>query len=181
MKWLALVFVLSCGPPPEERPEYFANVTNYAIRPSQKTPRGIAVDPSGMCVDLAAIDRKFLEVETCLRSLHPNLLISNETWRAGNCVYQDMYFWRPVVKISPDSHVGCLEEQVFPCSVDPVHCFEKGLTPTEACPCECRGAIQGGDVVTTPDLYLLKADIIRLDTSCNTPWVPGLEECLVEL
>jgi hypothetical protein len=160
----------------------FANVTTYGVSPSDRTPEGVVVDASGFKVDLAAIDSHIDKVEQCLRDKYPDGSLPADVVKNGHCLSDkfDPVIQRSflTVKVAPDWHNGCLNEQVFPCGVDPKYCEAKGITPTPECPCECRGAVQDNDtIVTTPDLHLFDNDLIRVVTTCNYIWIAGLQEC----
>lgn len=157
----------------------YANVTAYRISPDASSPSGISVDGS---VDLAKLDALTDSVEGCLNSKFPDGKMPAELVVAAHCLsdHVELHVHRDClkVKVAPDWHVGCQGEEVFPCSIDPVLCEAKGFTPTPECPCECRSAIQdNGTIVVTPDLLMYEHDLIRLQTSCNYIWVPGLQEC----
>lgn len=159
--------------------DHYANVTAYTVRATQRSPSGIAVDGA---LDLGELDRRTAAVEACLAARFPDGRMPAALVAAAHCLTDrvELVVHREclTVKVAPDWHVGCAGEQVFPCSVDPALCQAKGLTPTAACPCECRSAIQDdGTIVVTPDLRLYANDLMRLQTSCNDIWVPGLEEC----
>lgn len=160
----------------------FVNVTSYPVTTTEKSPEGIAVDPSGFQVDLADLDHKTDLVEECLREKFPDGRLSGDIVTASHCLTDriDTTIHRSClrVKVAPDWHVGCQGEQVFPCSVDPALCEAKGFTPTAECPCECRSAIQDQDtVVTTPDLRLYANDLLRIVTTCNDIWTSSLQDC----
>lgn len=162
--------------------QHYSNTTNYSVSPNVKTPNGIKVDTTNFIVDLNDIDRRIDEVETCLKQKYPDGKLPLEIIQNGHCLYPtfDTNIHRSCleIKVAPDWHVGCLGEEIFPCSIDPKYCLAKGITPTQECPCECRSAIQDQNVIViTPDLYLLKGDMIRLQTGCNFIWIDGLQEC----
>ncbi len=176
---LALAVLLAAGCEPTCYDGHYANVTAYPIHASTRTPEGIAVDGD---LDLVELDRKTDAVEACLRGKYPDGHLPPELVEAAHCLSDrvdlDVHRDCLTVKVAPDWHVGCQGEQQFPCSVDPALCEAKGFTPTPECPCECRSAIQDNDaIVVTPDLRLFDNDLIRLQTSCNFIWVPGLQEC----
>lgn len=180
--WRILISLLLCSCSSSYYRLNFLNVTNYTINPDEVTSNGVRVDTSGKTVDLVEIDQKITQVENCLKNKYPTGKLPNEIIKTGQCVnnWFDTNINRAelVIKIAPDFHIGCAGEELFPCGVDPKLCEAKGLTPTAECPCECRVAIQDNHaIVVTPNLYLLKADMIRLQTGCNFIWIPGLQEC----
>jgi len=161
---------------------YFANVTEYPVIPDTYTAKMVQVDTSGLEVNLADIDRRVDEVEQCLTKRFPDGQLSNRIIVDAHC--RAPSFLPAVnrseltIKIAPDWRNGCSGQQVFPCGVDPKYCIAKDITPTAECPCACRSAIQDDTtIVVTPNLYLLKGDLLRIITGCNFPWVPGLQEC----
>ncbi len=176
MKFLALLLA-GCGACYDGQ---YDNVTSYPVHATSHTPKGIAVDGE---LDLAEIDRRTDAVEACLRARFPDGRLPPELLGPGHCLYDTVELTVPrgclTVKLAPDWHMSCTgNQQVFPCGVDPSLCVAKGLTPTEACPCECRSAIQDqSTIVVTPNLHLYDGDLIRLQTSCNFIWIPGLVEC----
>ena len=82
----------------------------------------------------------------------------------------------------PDSlyQSSCSGEWLFPCDVDDQYCRAKGIEPTEECPCDCRATVQDSNViVTNHKLNLFRAELARMVTACNNPWlVPQLAPCL---
>lgn len=121
-------------------------------------------------------------VEACLRPLRDHWL-SDEEAAAAEC------FGRAAavlelrsclrVDIAPDWYTSaCTGEEVFPCKTGPERCLEKGETPTQQCPCRCRGQIQGGTTIwITPNKKLLSASAVTLLTGCLSPWTPSLAPC----
>lgn len=162
---------------------YYLNVTEYDINPNIVSPNGIRVDTSGFDIDLIELDSHFVHVERCLNDNFPNQIIPKDTYISAHCLYNTfpdkIYRESIIVKIAPDWTYSCdSSQQVFKCNIDPKLCEEKGLISTEECPCRCRGAIQNQNVIiTTPNMYLLNNDLIRLHTGCNYIWVSGLQEC----
>ena len=175
MKWTLVLLGLAIGCAASFYHGMYRSVTSYNIQPVTRTPGGIHVDRSGNNIDLDDLDKKTAQVETCLAKNFPDGRLSPEVQSASHCIRPtfDPFFHRDAayVKIAPDWHVGCEGEQVFPCNVDPKLCEAKGFVPTKQCPCECRSTIQNDNVVvTTPNLYLYKGELIRLMTGCNNIW-----------
>lgn len=171
----------------------YANVTHYVTEPNLLTQEGISVRYDGDQTThsryarsfsdvLAEVDQRTDRVEQCLRRLYPDGKLPVPVIAEGHCIRS---YFEPEVKrecmsvlIAPDSHYGCSGEQLFPCSVNPQLCIDKGLTITPECPCECRSTIQDNKtIVTTPDMHLYDAELIRLVTGCNMVWIEGLQEC----
>ncbi len=180
---LALLFALA-GCAPFSYYGAFANVTAYRVTPRLRTLKGIAVDASGKTLDLGALDQATDEVEACLKQAFPSGTLP--ALPAAHCLTQkfDPALHRDAfrVKVAPDEHVGCDGQQQFPCTIDPVYCTDKGLTVTPACPCQCRSTLQDNStVVTTSDLHLYKAELLRMVTTCNFIWAsPQLSACAVD-
>jgi len=130
----------------------YKNVTNYSYNIETYTPDGIPVVTNNYKINLYKIDAMINQVELCL-----------EMYLKRDCfsvvIPHDVY-------ISP-----CSGQQLFPCDIDPIHCEEKGIIPTEQCPCNCRATIQDENIIiTTPNLLLFKAELIRMMTGINNIW-----------
>ena len=128
---------------------------------------------------LAMVDLRVDQVEECLARQKVATKI-NRKWFG--------------VYIPPDWYVSkCSGEQLIPSVVDYRLCEAKGLIiptvchtvikPTASCPCVCnmRSVIQDDFwIVTTPNLKLFKAELIRLVSNVNNVWVdPRLQPCLL--
>ena len=157
---------------------HFTNVTNYHLKKETTTPRGIVVSGTHDASVLAAIDLKVDQVELCLAMMMPTVQLERE-WFG--------------VAIPPDWYVStCSGEQLIPSAVDYRLCEAKGLDipdachfvqkPTAQCPCVCnvRSVIQDDYwVLTTPNLKLFKAELIRLVANINNVWIDErLQPCL---
>lgn len=131
----------------------YLNVTDYEIQPDLITLGGVEVDTSWQEVNIIAIDQAVEELEECL---------STDIRR--ECL---------TIKIAPDWYTSpCSGEQLFPCRISEVVCLDKGVVPTKLCPCNCRAVIQDETtIITTPNLLLLKAELARMITGVNNPWV----------
>jgi hypothetical protein len=131
----------------------FINITAYEFKETAKTKLGITVSDYSGRLDLDLLDKKVLELENCL-----NMSIDY------SCVS---------VLVPPDFYMSrCSGQELFPCDIDPQICIDKGLIPTEECPCACRGAIQNDFIiVTTPDTVTFKGELTRLITGINNPWL----------
>ncbi len=157
---------------------YYANVTDYKVEADARTPiLGILVTTNGQVVDLARIDEIILSVENCL-----GMELKRE------CLE---------VVVPPDWYVSyCVNpegEELFPCRIDPQVCADKGLSidpdcvpgqlPDDdcPCPCNCRATIQDENVIiTTPNLKLFSAELIRMMTGVNNIWLnPELSKCYI--
>jgi hypothetical protein len=158
---------------------YYANVTDYKVDAETKTPvLAIPVMTNGFDVDLTKIDEIIFSVENCL-----SVKLKRE------CL-EDV--------IPPDWYISyCVNpegEELFPCRVDPQVCADKGLPidpdcvpgqlPDEdcPCPCNCRATIQDENIIiTTPNLKLFSAELIRMMTGVNNIWEdPELTKCYTD-
>lgn len=157
---------------------YYADITDYKVKPDTQTPiLGIPVMTNGNDVDLQRIDEIILYVEDCLEmQLKRECLkvVIPSDWYVSYCA-------------SPEG------EELFPCRIDPQVCADKGLPidpdciPGQApdedcpCPCNCRATIQDENVIiTTPNLKLFSAELIRMMTGVNNIWLePELVKCYV--
>lgn len=178
---------LGCGFPEQCYFNHYSNYSNYTVSVEGETPAGIAYDSTGHALDAAEVDRRVDAVEACLTKLYPDGVLPESVRQAGSCLWAKLRFGTTVkrqcltVKIAPDWHWSCDgKQQVFSCNAPEAGCLAKGRVPTPECPCCWRGLVQDETtLVTTPDLHLLTADLIRVVTSCNNIWVPGLQECYV--
>lgn len=181
-----VIFVFGCGTNPYDR-NVDQNVVSYAVNYDAHTPEGIPVDTSGQQVSMQEIDTRIDNVITCLTQKYPKGLPS-DVMEKSSCLYSNILIDRTQlgVKVAPDWHetpaqcdtIGWGTMQAFPCSVDPQLCRDKGLTPSDECPCECRSAVLNNSiVVTTPNLHLFDDSLIRILTSCNNIWTTDLAEC----
>ena len=183
--WLAcgilvvvVVLVLPSCPTPGYH-GYFTNVTRYTIKPTTATPRGIVVAGTSDASLLAVVDLKVDQVEECLVKQKVVVRV-NRKWFG--------------VHIPPDWYVSsCSGEQLIPSVVDYRLCEAKGLViptachtvskPTPSCPCICnmRSVIQDDFwIITTPNLKLFKAELIRLVSNTNNVWIDKrLQPCLL--
>ena len=130
----------------------FTDITNYSFEETGRTLLGISVSDYSGELDLDLVDRKVLELENCL-----DMSIDY------NCVK---------ALVPPDTYISpCSGRELFPCNINPQLCIDKGITPTEECPCACRGAIQDNlIIVTVPSLITFKGELTRLITGINNPW-----------
>lgn len=193
MRYL-IIFLVGCGPFNVYDNNHYSNVVNYPVNANEVTAKGVKVDNSGFDVSMQDIDTKVDKVESCLNKAFPGGILDADTIKSGQCIHASFLlpFVRSdiAVKIAPDWHKGDVSElskcgapgvspeETFPCNIDPQLCVDKGFTITPECPCECRGAVLNNHiVVTTPDLYLFDADLMRIVTSCNMVWLNKLQEC----
>jgi hypothetical protein len=130
----------------------FINITDYDFKETGKTLLGISVSDYSGELNLDLIDEKVLELESCLG-------ISIDY----GCIN---------VLVPPDTYISpCSDQELFPCTINPQLCLDKGITPTEECLCACRGAIQNNSIiVTVSSLVTFKGELTRLITGVNNPW-----------
>lgn len=165
MRW-SILLLLACGSQPCYPEIDYRNFTAY------RQP----VDPPDQTI-LEQLHR----VEACLAPLRSQWLSPAEEQEAeclgrAAAVLELRTCLR--VAVAPDWHLSCTGEQVFPCSIGPERCQQKGQLPTEACPCSCRAQIQ--DMTTiwiTPNKKLLSAYAVTLLTGCLNPWTSHLVSC----
>jgi len=163
MKSLIALLIFLCGCCPKIcRP----NVTNYPIEEQLsegvRTPKGALVVWHGHSVSkdmLAKVDADIDFVENCVA----------KHYRVYRRPKRSCY----VIYIAPDSRPACADpdQQVFGRAPDSA-CKEKGLEPTEDCPCGWRVVIQDGKyIVTTPNLYMLRAGLTELLTGTSAYYI----------
>jgi hypothetical protein len=186
---LAVMFV-ACTPgvSPYSQHHYqnqFPDQYHYVFRADQVTPSGIAVDTSGVAVDLAALDRQTDEVEACLAEAFgpvprlPPALVA-DAHCDGAAFPLPLLRGDLAVKVAANWVPSCVSptQQLLPVPGQDWICEAKGQTPTPECPCRLRAGIQDNEIiVVTPDQYLYKDPLIRLVTGCNNPWVGALAVC----
>jgi len=167
---IALLCLSSCGQRCYDNS--YANITDYNVSPNATTPGGIEVDTSDLPANLIEIDRQTEALEACLK-----MTVDRD------CL---------TVLIAPDWYISeCSGQQLFPCRINPDICRDKmrrdGMAEEEieetllVCPCACRATIQDENVVVaTPNLLLYRAELARMLTGINNPWIPGISECLLD-
>ncbi|MDD4476965.1 MAG: hypothetical protein PHY40_02290 [Patescibacteria group bacterium] len=139
----------------------YSSITDYDVNPDILSPSGILVDTSGFEVDLEELDKQIADLETCLR-----IPVRR------NCL---------TVKIADDWYQSvCSGQQLFPCNIDSQICYDKDVEPTAECPCACRSMVQNENtIITTPNLYLFRAELARMITGENNIWViPEITKCM---
>ena len=160
-RWLLLCgLVLAACAPPREAKWGYANgaFDRYTVTSIQKTPKGIAFDPSGLPINPLLIDRLVDEVEACL----------------GMSVDRSVF----TVKVAADWVPSCggpswpAPQELLPVETqDPSGCLAKGLTPTPQCPCRWRAGVKFPNIiVTTPAFYLFKDALLRWLTGVINVW-----------
>lgn len=175
------------------------NYTNYSFQGNRTTPRlGIQVDDKKNELDLDQVDQTAINVLNCLTPLLKQPMTADE--RAQNyCIGEPSTGLKPCLKIKVaedwytsqcNSTGPYAHQQIYPCTVPPSACEEKGEHPTAACPCSCRGlpqdenyltpgvSTQVGDmIVLTPDLELLPQVLTMYITGCARPFSTRVVAC----
>lgn len=187
---LLLVALVACGHHATVRcrPQYgVVSQSAYDVRPNATTPHGIAVDTSGLAINLARIDRLTDELEACLVAQFgnpPRIALSDAL--PGECM--DPYFDLPVkrgcivVKIAADwresryAYAGS-KQQLLPWT-NGGGCTDKGMPPGV---CWYRVTVQDDlTVVVPPSMLMLKEGLLRITTNCHNPWrSPALAACML--
>jgi hypothetical protein len=152
----------------------------YRVAPTLYTPRGLAVDPSGQPVDLAALDALTDDVEACLARTFPGGEIPEAVWHSGSCEWRR---FGPIkrrcitVKLAADWRVGVSGDQLLPHG-NGGSCTDKGHG---SAPCSYRVALQDDlTIVVPPSLQLYAEGLIRIATGCHRVWsAPELAACVL--
>lgn len=178
---------LSCGPSffPDDCPNYrYESNFRYENKVEETTPGGVRVDFTGQNLNPTLIDRAAQEVEECLIAQFGNpVVIPPELMSAASCetAQPSLPYRREclAVKIPDDWTMNCSgTEQVLPYGAPDQLCRDKGLNPTPECPCRWRVGTQDDHwIVATPNLRLLKAEMVRHFTGCNNAWIGALATC----
>lgn len=161
--------------------------SRYSAKVFDKTPEGIAYDPSGLPISPELIDRLTNEVNLCLTSMSPTGQLPSDAMSGSRC-FQGKTFQLPInrksfiVKIANDWVLSCDGTQQLlpdPVKAGPAGCVAKGQTPDAQCPCRWRAGIRCPNViVVTPSFYLYKDALIRFVTGCQNPWASqALSQC----
>lgn len=154
------------------------DVTSYSVSVPSTTPGGVRY---GGALDPAHIDRAVNAVAVCLERFQEP---TQEQRVAMEClpgvIRRDVDRKAFDVYLADDWRPACRDpkEQTFPCQIGPQGCLAKGLDPTPECPCMCRSVVQSNrTIITTPNLKLFPAELVRLVTGCNVVWAGPLAEC----
>ncbi len=167
---MSVAVLVGCSPPPCYPESDLANFTDYP------TPDYAPAPEYQQVLD---------EVLTCLKPLEGRWLSPEEAASAECGLPPSVIELRACIRVGvpPDWYTSSITgEQIFPCSVGPQRCIEKGLCPVGAtaaqCPCACRAQIQDETTLwTAPNGKLLAAYAITLMTGCLSPWTPTLAPC----
>lgn len=169
----------------------FPTQTTYSVHATETTPKGIAVDPSGLPISLALVDRLTDEVETCLMATFPDGNLTplvaqgeNSTCLHGTKILLPLPRSCMTVKVASDWHLstdefaGSYQQLLHDVAVGaPADCG-KGETGTG--PCYWRAGIQNNTtIVTTPSFYVYKQYVMEIATGCLNSWnSPELSGCM---
>ena len=166
---------------------YFTDQTNYNVYPTEYTAENIAVDPSGLSINLSKIDRLTNEVEKCLTdTFGANGILPPDVVKDGQCIRNNT-FDLPIhrecitVKVASDWFLSKYEyggtlHQLLPYT-NGGQCTDKGLP---AGVCYYRVGIQDNLTIVVPPSFLLYKDgLVRIVTGCYNPWyAPALAACM---
>lgn len=186
-KLMLLILVLSAIPTSvscntgkctEENWNYYTGEFDYIkVNPTKYTKDKISYDDGQLNINPDVIDRLTTEVETCLNKNFPNGLPTEVMYRAicnTTIIPKKIDRSSFVVKIADNYVLSCdKSQQMLP---NPVRaggsgCVQKGLNPSETCPCRWRSGIQcPNKLITTPSMYIYKDVLIRFVTTCKDPW-----------
>jgi len=179
---ISALIISACGPHHQSFKRcdpkfYFVDQTNYDVNPKFYTPRNIAVDTSGLDINLNMIDRLTNETEQCLMDTFGNPpTLSPKVASNGWC--QSFTFDLPVhreclvVKVASDWFLSTYDyngskQQQLPYS-NGGSCTDKGLPPGK---CYYRVGIQDNTTIAVPpSFYLYKDGLVRIITGCKNPW-----------
>lgn len=187
---IAITIIIACSSAKEihrahvrcEARYRFPDQTSYDVSPEKTTKTNIAVDTSGLNINLDKIDRLTSEVEECLSKLPP---LSKEDVMNGQCVSATLEL--PIkrecltVKVASDWFLSKYEyngthHQQLPYT-NGGQCSYKGL-PTGVCWYRC-GIQDNLTIVVPPSFYLYKDPLVRIATGCANPWyVSSLANCM---
>jgi hypothetical protein len=187
---IAVVFLMAVlalpGCPSTGYPGGFYETTpQYKVKKSdaKPTPAGVLLivkKSTQTFAELGAlVDKKTAELEMCLLQSGALKKKIRRDW-FGVFIPHDWYISK------------CSKEQLVPSRVSYKLCEAKGLKieeecrfhthPTEICPCVCNiraGIHRNFWIVTGPNLKLFKAELARLVTNKNNPWVvEPIRKCL---
>lgn len=187
----SLSFFASCGPDIECYNGYYRNVTSYGVAANRYTPKGVGLDdpknPEHV-LDAGEVDWQVDGLERCLnKNFRESPVIDAGEAAIGWCFETRFYFGVNIkrgciiVKVPDDIYKSeCTGRLLFPCDVDEQLCRAKGFEPDSACPCNCRAIVQDNNyVITEPKLEVFRAELARVVTNCNNPWVvTQIKACL---
>jgi len=180
MKSLTLLLLAGCGAN-DCYPNNFGMFTNYSILKTKTTSAGIGIDDPKGEVDPERIQKTIQNVSECISAVVSSGGISDEELAQNECfskTFDAEIKQCIVVKVAPDWKVSeCTGEQVFPCDVGNFRCEQKGQKPDQVCPCSCRGIMQAGAIVITPNLRMLPGTLTSMFTGCLSPWSGKLAAC----
>lgn len=179
--WLPIAFVggmiltaaalSGCGCNEEQYGYDCDSFSHYRVTNEHMTPGGVHFE--GPSTSDGQVDEYVGAVETCL----------------GRSVVREGF----TVLVAPDWYeepAACTlpdwgPQQLLPVPAPEEGCAAKGYSPEVDCPCEWRGGIRcpGPDsagravLVETPNLLLLKDNLIRLVMNTSNPWTAEFAPC----
>jgi len=184
--------VVNCSIKPGRYDNHYSNVTNYPVKIDRHTPSGIGIDDPDLLLSTGLVEQKALQLQDCLEKLATKadlhrIQLTREEAIAGQCLSMQIPVYIKFdyiqVKLAPDWYTStCTGQQLFPCSIDPKYCTEKKELDELSCACNCRSATQDNKtIIITPNLYLYKAELLRLMSGCNIIWnIPEFVNCVNE-
>lgn len=181
---LLLIFIACLGPDHRKnircQPKYFnADQSSYDVYPNSLTAKNIAVDTSGLNINMDRVDRLVDETENCLIQQFGNPpVLSALDMESGQCEFDTFQipFHREclTVKIAANwtiskYDIGGEYQQLLPYTNGGT-CKDKNLPDPEAV-CYYRAAVQDQlTIVVPPSMYLFKDPLVRIVTGCHNPW-----------
>ncbi len=198
----SLSFYVSCGCDNQCYNGNYQNVTSYKVEADRYTLKGIGIDnPKNpdYVLDADEVEWQVDELERCLNeNFKENPIISkqetgheydeNEVARGGWCVEKDFSKGVQIkrdcitVKIPDDIYTSMDSKRLlFKCDVNPQLCKDKGFEDATEETCNCRATVQDDNyVITEPRLEVFRAELARIVTGCNNPWVvTQIKSCLI--
>jgi hypothetical protein len=167
---------------------YFQDqVASRSVNATGTTPKGIAVDSSGLNINYARIDRLTDETEACIAKAYPAGVMPPDVVLTAACFRPAISLTAPrscmTVKVISDwflssvvSPIDGSKQQMIP-GIVATGCTEKGMPSGD---CYRRvGILNYRTIVTPPAMYLYKQGVVELMTGCVAPWsVPALAACM---
>ncbi len=198
----SLSFCVSCGCDSQCYNGNYQNVTSYKVEAGSYTSKGIGLDGSknpDYVLDADEVEWQVDGLEGCLNdNFKEDPIISEQeasheydedgVARGGWCVERDFSKGVQIkrdcitVKVPDDLYTSMDGKRLlFPCDVNPQLCKDKGFEDATKETCNCRATVQDGNyVITEPRLEVFRAELARIVTGCNNPWViTQIKGCLI--